>query len=201
MKRHIQYNWWKYATAIIASVVLWCAVFNSLAMPDENEKLHILFVGEGLEREKLEQAVSEMLPSVTEQSVRQVKVQQVRLHGREAFRILDGYTYQYDIIIISESYFQENMGLSILSRAMTEQVLAHFQEAEPMSELYEGAPAICGFVLPEQGSFDAFYPEEDVCYIFPSAESVNFDGLNGKGLPGDDCALRIMEYLLGIDQE
>ena len=86
MKRHIQYNWWKYATAIIASVVLWCAVFNSLAMPEENEKLHILFVGQGLEREKLEQAVSEMLPSVTEQSVRQVKVQQVRLHGREAFR-------------------------------------------------------------------------------------------------------------------
>ena len=93
------------------------------------------------------------------------------------------------------------MTSSILSRAMTEQVLAHFQEAEPMSELYEGAPAICGFVLPEQGSFDAFHPEEDVCYIFPSAESVNFDGLNGKGLPGDDCALRIMEYLLGIDQE
>lgn len=199
MKRHIQYSWWKYAAAILASVILWCSVFHGMTVPEGNQKLHILYVGEGLDCTGFKNSVAQVLPTVSEQEIQEIKVQQVQIYGMDAFKLLDSYTYQYDIIIISQSYFQENMGLSILSRAMTEQMLTYFREAEPMIELYEGKPAVCGFVMGKNAEqFYQYGTNSSICYIFPSSESVNFAGLNGKGTVADDCALRIMEYLLGI---
>lgn len=197
LKSHMQYNWWKYLLVILAAVILWCTVFRALAQPEDNEKLNVLFVGEGLDTEKMEQTITGMLPQLTDQSVRQVKVTQTRLEGREAYEILQMRTYEYDIVIISQSCLQENMGNALFSGAMTEKMQAHFAglqfHTEPQGEL-----TIPSGIVPEpDGGFGAFYSGQENCYLFASPQSVNFDGLNGLGQTGDDCALRIMEYLVG----
>lgn len=198
LKRHMQYNWWKYLLVILAAIILWCTVFRALAQPKDNEKLNVLFVGEGLDTKKLEQTVTGMLPQLTDQFVRQVKVTQTRLEGREAYEILQMRTYEYDIVIISQSCLQENMGNALFSGAMTEKMQAHFAgvqfHAEPQGERM--VPS--GIVLDPDSGFCAFYNGQETCYLFASPQSVNFDGLNGLGQAGDDCALRIMEYFVEL---
>lgn len=197
LKSHMQYNWWKYLLVILAAVILWCTVFHALAQPEDNEKLNVLFVGEGLDAEKMEQTITTMLPQLTDQSVRQVKITQTRLEGREAYEILQMRTYEYDIVIISQSYLQENMGNALFSKAMTEQMQAHFAGLQFYSETQGERMVPSGIVLESDSGFSAFYNGQETCYLFASPQSVNFNGLNGLGKAGDDCALRIMEYLVG----
>lgn len=202
LKSHMQYHWWKYLLVILTSVMVWCMVFNALAQPADNEKLKVLFVGEKLDTAGLEQAITALLPEVTEQAVRQVEVTQTVIEGQAAYQVLEMRTYEYDIVIISQSYLQENMGLSLFSGAMTAQMQQYFSGVPLYTELREQEQVPSGFLLEAgAGAFGTYYAGQEQCYLFPSPQSVNFDRLNGQGQAGDDCALRIMAYLMGCEEQ
>ncbi len=185
LEKHLQYNWWKYLLILLISTFVWCSVFTALAQPADNERLRILFVGDGLDCRALERDIDQLLPTLTEQYVLQIKVTQTMLQGQEAFRILEARTYEYDIIIISQSCMQENMG-ALFSGAETNVSCQYFK----------------GVILePGTGGFSSYYAGTEVCYLFPSPHCVNLDTRNGLGEPGDDCALKIMEYLTDGTQE
>ena len=194
-KSHLHYYWWTYALVAVISVLVWTTVFSAKLGPKDNERLHILYVGENLNRYQLEREVKEVLPALTDQEVRQVKVSQITISGMRAFQILDVRRYEYDIILISEEYLQENMGISLFRSAMTEQMLQILSVYNLYEEGDETEIVPCGVRL-DPTKWKKFCTAEEVCYLFISPESVNFGGLNGKGRTEDDCGLKVMEYIL-----
>lgn len=197
-KSHLHYHWWKYALVAVVSVLLWTTVFSAKLKPKDNERLHILYVGENLNRYQLEQKITEALPALTSQKLRQVKVSQITTSGMQAFQILDARRYEYDLILISEHYLQKNMGTALFRQAMTEQMQQILSPYRLYVEENETESVPCGVQM-EKERWKKFCAAEEVCYLFISPESVNFGGLNGKGRAEDDCALRAMQYILKGD--
>ncbi|NLJ41802.1 MAG: extracellular solute-binding protein [Clostridiales bacterium] len=67
LKNHIQYDWWKYIVAILATVLLWNLATTVLKprIPD-NKKIHIFFVGEFVDEEKSEYLSNSILEDFPE---------------------------------------------------------------------------------------------------------------------------------------
>lgn len=201
-KGHMQYHWWKYAAVLAVSVALWCGVFYNLAQPEDHERLHILFVGEGLDTAQMQSDIEKLLPKLTEQNMKQVKVTQSDLQGQSALQILQARFYEYDIVLISNRCMQQNMGGAVFYQAMKPALSGRFSDYEFYAEISDDSAALYGVQMKQgTGAFYQYWDKDEPCYCFPSPNSVNFDGLNGLGEKGNDCALRIMEYLLGAGQE
>lgn len=194
-KTHLHYYWWTYALVAAVSILVWTTAFSAKLSPEDNERLHILYVGENLNRYKLEQEVKEVLPALTNQKVQQVKVSQITVSGMQVYQVLDTRRYEYDIILISDGYLQENMGTALFRTAMTEAMQQMLSAYDLYAEGNGAGSAPCGVQL-DQVKWKNFCITEEECYLFISPESVNFGGLNGKGRAEDDCGLRVMEYIL-----
>lgn len=196
-KSHLQYHWWKYASVLIVSVILWCSVFNSLAKPAQNECLNILFVGDGLNAEHMKETVETKLLQLTEQNVKQIKVSQLSISGQDLLQVLQSRFYEYDLVIISQSYMQDNMGGALYYECMKSTLCERFADYDFYAEIGQDDAALYGVqLMTGRGAFWDFYNGSEICYCFPSPNSVNFAGLNGKGNQNDNCALVIMEYLI-----
>lgn len=202
-KAHLQYHWWKYLLVFIFSFSVWYTVFHSIAQPNPNEKLNVLFVGESLDAQGLETEIKQHLPDLTSQELQQVKVTQTYLQGDEMFQVLQTRFYEYDIVIISESCLQKNMGVLLEQRFMTQALCRYFSEYMLYVETSENGAAAYGFLMEQsRGLFANYYLGKEKCYCFPSPWSENFGGLNSRGEKADDCALVIMDLLLnGYVQE
>lgn len=196
-KSHLQYHWWKYVAVLIVSVILWCSVFNTLAKPAQNECLNILFVGEDINTEHMKETVEAKLVHLTDQDVKQIKVSQLSISGQDLLQVLQSRFYEYDLVIISQSHMQDNMGVTLYYESMKSTLSERFADFDFYAEIGQDYAAIYGVqLMADRGAFWDFYNGSETCYCFPSPNSVNFGGLNGKGNQNDDCALVIMEYLI-----
>ena len=198
MKRHFQYNWWKYLLILILPVIIWTSVFDILAQPKRSEQVRILFVGEGLDTQALQQDIADQIPSLTEQQILEVTVAAATPAGLSYTEFLTAQCFNYDILILSESYLHNNVGQGVFSR-LTDDLLAAFPEVPVYTETVEGVQLAFGFVLfsgTEQNPFSACYTRTDTCYLFISPESAHFETQNGNGIAEDDAALKAAQYLL-----
>ena len=198
MKAHLQYNWWKYLAVIIIPIVLWTSVFSSMAKPKDNERLSILFVGDGLDCRVLQENMVATIPQLTNQKIKSVKVAS-RVFDKDLYRkMLVSQCFDYDIIIISNSYYNEDVCKSVF-RPFSEILIEQFDTASFLLEKYGGNNLPMGIVLFDKASnnkFVEYYSGGEACYMFFSPYSVNFSGLNGFGEIADDVALRVAQYLL-----
>ena len=107
---HLQYSWWKYLLVILLPILLWCSVFDVLAKPKENERLHILFVGNDLDAVSLQQTLEEAIPTLTDQKIKEVKVVTELAAGEIYGQKMTTYSYEFDLIIVSQSFMRDNTG-------------------------------------------------------------------------------------------
>lgn len=200
MKRYLQYNWWKYLAIILLPIFLWCSVFDALAQPKKNETLHILYVGENLDTAALQQALRDALPEMTEQNIREVTVTQSVPNGISYFDFLTAQCISNDIILISQSYCQENTGQGAFAR-LPQALIDTFPDTAIYTETVEDMTLSYGLVLFDgisENRFSAFCSGEEPCYLFPCPNSVNFGTKNGRGEADDDAAIKAIEYLLEV---
>ena len=200
MKNHLQFHWGKYLAAIVIPIVLWSSVFSILKKPAPNEKLSILFVGEGLDTVSVQQEVERVLPELTDQKLQSISISQAAPGNMGYFEFMHPQIYRYDIIIITQSQCLENTG-QVLFRTIPQALQDAFSFLPFYTESTEAGDRPYGLVICDEqlnNRFSSFYEGSEICYLFFSPESENLAGKNGKGNPSDDCALQIARYLLEI---
>lgn len=199
MRRHLQYNWWKYLLVILLPVIIWLTVFEQMAKPANNERLHVLYVGESLDSQSLQRELTHQLPQMSKQVLQEITVTQVSPAGISYTEYLTARCFDYDLLILSPDWCPEGIGQAVFSRIPTA-LLASFPSSDVYTEAVEESDLPYAFVLPETSPFYSFSSDRGrPCLLFPSPESVNLDGKNGKGNLGDDAALQAMRYLLGVN--
>ena len=196
---HLQYSWWKYLMVILLPILLWCSVFDVLAKPKDNERLHILFVGDGLDAIALRQTLEEALPDLTQQEIKEVKVTTDYAAGEIYGQKLTTYSYEFDLIIVSQSFMRDNTGQFF--RRLPMDGLPGYEQGKLYTEKVEDGAytAPFGFVLWEPGvknNFGNFYSGNEICYLFFSTQSVNLYPLFGGSAEGDNAAVVALDFLM-----
>lgn len=198
MKNHLQLHWWKYFLALLIPVLLWTGVFSALARPKANERVHILYVGNHLDTLQLQTEITDLLPQLTKQPIKQVTVSAELPSEGQYYSFLEARCFDYDLIIMEESRMKETVGQDVFVRLM-EEMTAALPGAIPYREMTEDGELTYGYLLfdgSSPNSFSGHYSGTEKCYVFVSPESVNFHTLNEKGRIGDDAALKVLQYLL-----
>lgn len=198
MKRHLQYNWFKYLAVIILPILFWNSVFDVLAKPKQNEQLRILYVGDLLDAPSLQADVQDAIPQLTEQTIREVTVTQAVPNGMSYFDFLTAQCFHYDILILSQSWCRENTGQGAFVQ-LPQAILDAFPNTPVYTETVEQTPLAYGLTIYDgtvQNRFSMYYHGNKNCYLFFSPESVNLAAKNGKGIVEDDAALKVAQYLL-----
>ena len=198
MKRHLQYNWWKYLLVILLPVIIWSTVFEQMAKPASNARLRVLYVGNELDSSGFQQELTLQLSELSTQVLQEITVTQVSPVGISYTEYLTARCFDYDLLILSPDWCPEGIGQAVFSRIPTA-LLASFPSSDVYTEVVEESDLPYAFVLPETSPFYSFSSDKGrPCLLFPSPESVNLDGKNGKGDLGDDAALQAMRYLLEV---
>lgn len=197
MKRHLQYNWWKYIAILLLSVILWTTVFDILKTPRPEEQVNVLYIGQKLDTDALQQQLQQVLPTLTKQPLKKIAVDTELPANSQFSSVLGARLHSYDIILIEAPYMQDNIGQNIFVR-LTEPLIAQFPHAQTYTEMTEAGVLTYGFAIPGESRFCRYYTGGETCYLFVSPYSVNFNALNETGSPGNDSALKAAQYLLEI---
>lgn len=199
MRRHLQYNWWKYLLVVLLPIIIWLTVFEQMAKPANNARLHVLYVGEGLDSQSLQQELTHQLSQMSKQALQEITVTQVSPIGISYTEYLTARCFDYDLLILSPDWCPEGIGQAVFSR-IPAALFASFPSSDVYTEVVEESDLPYAFVLPETSPFYSFSSNKGKpCLLFPSPESVNLDGKNENGNLGDDAALQAMRYLLGVN--
>lgn len=198
MKRHLQYNWWKYLLAILLPLIIWSTVFEQMSKPANNARLRVLYVGDGLGPSGFQQELTLQLSELSTQVLQEIAVTQVSPVGISYTEYLTARCFDYDLLILSPNWCPEGIGQAVFSR-IPSALLDSFPSSDVYTEVVEKSDLPYAFVLPETSPFYSFSSDKGrPCLLFPSPESVNLDKKNGKGDLGDDAALQAMRYLLEV---
>lgn len=197
MKRHLQYNWWKYIAIFLLSVIVWTSVFDAMQAPRPDEQVNVLYIGQSLDAAALQQQLQQVLPTLTEQPLKKIAVETELPADSQFSSVLSARLHSYDVILIEAPYMQDKIGQNIFVR-LTEPLIAHFPHARTYTEMTEAGLLTYGFTVPRESHFSRYYTGSEPCYLFVSPYSVNFDTLNEAGSPGNDGALKAAQYLLEI---
>lgn len=198
MKRHLQYNWWKYLLAILLPLIIWSTVFEQMSKPASNARLRVLYVGDGLDSSEFQQELTLQLSELSTQVLQEITVTQVSPIGISYTEYLTARCFDYDLLILSPDWCPEGIGQAVFSRILPA-LLDSFPSSDVYTEVVEKSDLPYAFVLPETSPFYSFSSDRGrPCLLFPSPESVNLDKKNGNGDLGDDAALQAMRYLLEV---
>lgn len=198
MRRHLQYNWWKYLLVVLLPIIIWLTVFEQMAKPASNARLRVLYVGDGLDPSGFQQELTLQLSELSTQVLQEIAVTQVSPVGISYTEYLTARCFDYDLLILSPDWCPEGIGQAVFSR-IPPALLDSFPSSDVYTEVVEKSDLPYAFVLPETSPFYSFSSDRGrPCLLFPSPESVNLDKKNGKGDLGDDAALQAMQYLLEV---
>lgn len=198
MRRHLQYNWWKYLLVVLLPVIIWLTVFAQMEKPASNARLRVLYVGDGLDPSGFQQELTLQLSELSTQVLQEIAVTQVSPVGISYTEYLTARCFDYDLLILSPDWCPEGIGQAVFSR-IPPALLDSFPSSDVYTEVVEKSDLPYAFVLPETSPFYSFSSDKGrPCLLFPSPESVNLDGKNEKGNLGDNAALQAMRYLLEV---
>lgn len=191
---YLHYHWWKYVLLIVLSVAVWTAVFDTLAEPAPNEKVGIVFFGEGLDVSALHADLSNAIGSLTEQKIARIDVTETFADYRHLGQILMARTYDCDLLILPAELVDRlsAYGFFMPLTETPKDIAVYTQEKDGETVAY----GLEIYKPGKQNRFSSFCSGEQTYYVFLSKESVNLAGLNGNGVQTDDAALRILEYFM-----
>lgn len=191
---HLQYAWWKYMAVLLIPLVLWCSVFSVLKKPNTNERLHILFLGAGLDTAAMEQELKNYLQDQTTQELKTVQIAVAEYADESYANQLMAATYAYDIIIISQKQMKNAVGQGYFfvlpEQLRTDSLYEETVDGEKMSF---GAVIFDGV---QKNTFGKYYSGTEYCYAFISPQTVNLYPLNAGSREGDNAAVIAWQWLM-----
>lgn len=191
---HLHYNWWKYVLLTVVSVLIWTSVFDTLAKPAKNEKVGIVFFGEGLDTAALHADLTAAMGDLTEQKISYVDISQTFADNAHLGQLLMARINDCDLLILP-AQLVDNLSAYGFFTPIPE----NLQDLPTYSQEKDGKTVAYGLEIYKPGSqtrFASFCSGEETYYVFLSKESVNLAGLNGNGNQTDNAALQVLKYLL-----
>lgn len=190
---HLQYDWWKYVAVLLIPLILWCSVFSIMKKPKANERLHILFLGTGLNCQAMEQELTVYLQENTAQKLKSVQVTMAEFSEENYANQLMAATYSYDIIIISDNQMKDTVGQDYFF-VLPESLQG--AEVELYKETANNRVLPFGAVLSDENSSGKYYSGTQKCYAFISPQTENLYPVNTKSDEGDDATVIVWQWLM-----
>lgn len=194
LSTHLHYHWWKYVILTALSILVWTAVFDTLAKPAPNEKVGIVFFGYDLDVPALHADLSAAIDDLTEQEITYVDVSQTFADYEHLGQILMTRTFEYDLLVLPAELVDMLAAYGFFMPLPDD-----WNSIPTYTQEKDGKTVAYGLEIYSPGSqnrFSAFCSGEQTYYVFLSKESVNLAGLNGKGTQTDDAAVQMLTYLL-----
>jgi hypothetical protein len=141
-----------------------------------------------LDAAALQQKLSAALPTLTDQPLREIRVKNEQ-HCDST--MLTARCFEYDLILIEKSCFQEKFAQRVF-RELSPELITLFSAVPLYQETVESNEKNYGFLLEPDGKtvFSSCYNGNDTCYLFFSPESVNCNP------DGNNAALKAAYYLM-----
>ena len=161
--------------------------------PKANERLHILFLGTGLNCQAMEQELTAYLQENTAQKLKSVQVTMAEFSEENYANQLMAATYSYDIIIISDNQMKDTVGQDyffVLSENLQGVEMELYKETANNKVLPFGA------VLSDESSFGKYYSGTQKCYAFISPQTENLYPVNTKSGEGNNATVIAWQWLM-----
>jgi hypothetical protein len=187
-------NIWKYVLVAAAVILMWSAVFESLRIIKDDERLAITIYNIDCDIEALREDILQQLPSLTEQELQAVYVETYDHYHQQTYadNILTAQIAQTDLVIIPE-HLLDQIEVPFHFPALPESLITE--------NTYQVDGVSYGILISGEGMKNRFtqYCQTDVtCYLLISSTTVNLGGVNGRGEVSDDVALQVLRYLMEV---
>lgn len=197
---YLSYNWWAYVAIVLVVVILWLSVFTVLAKPSPNEKLHISFVGTDFYNDSLETQLKKVVPTLSSQEIKSLYVESV--YSDNTYILSQIVTTRCigdtDFLIYTRDLITDEMGRSLFAPLSIEDTRRLFGDVEVL-EFENKVYGILVFDGNNSNNFSKYYNGEEKCYLSFTPVSENIAGLNNKGNQSDDIALKVVQWLLEVN--
>lgn len=196
MPGHLQYDWWKYIAALLIPLVLWGSVFSIVAKPKANERLNVLFLGEGLHAETLQEDLTARIKDCTQQNIKSVQVSVAKFEKDNFSQQLIAATYSYDIIIIGQSQMTETIGQDYF-QVLPEEFRSEWDSV--YEEKIQDQQLTFGVVMWDDNvnnTFGKYYDGLERCFAFISPQTHNLYPFSKQSKQGDDAAVVALRWLM-----
>lgn len=188
-------NLWKYMLAAVAVIFIWSAVFESMTIIKDDERLAITIYNIDCDTEKLHKDLLQQVPELTEQELKAVYVEAYDHYHKQTYadNILSAQIAQADLVIMPESLLKEI------------DVAYHFPslpEALITENTYQVEGISYGILIGGEGienRFTDYCKTDEPYYLLISSTTVNLGGVNNRGEPGDDAALQVLRYMMEVN--
>lgn len=178
-------NIWKYILVVVVSVFVWSAVFTSLGQIKDNQRLTISVYNLDLDTQALRNEIAAKLPELTQQEILELYVDDMEHVPNQTYAtdLLSMQLVQTDLILMPESLLKD-LDVSVY-----------------FPELPESLQSDTDYLLvgKHYGVLVSRYSQQEPVYLLLAGNSVNLGGILGEGVPEDDAALVVLQYLVKED--
>ena len=190
---YFQYNWIKYLLIIIVPLVFWLIVYSDIDQVKYDESVKILYIGDYLDEEQLQNDISSNISSITTQKLEYVSVMTYSGAEEVVYDYLRNKIYSVDIVIISEEFMDKEL-ISQIFTPLTNNLKQEFKNADFVSveEYFYGINAL------EESPIYKCYSKNEKVSVFLSQHSLNIAKAYGYGKVENDAAIKIAKYIAGV---
>ncbi len=200
LSAYLQYTWVSYAAVLLAAIVLWSIVFQSLAKPKADEKVVIAFFTDNWNSDPFVAYLDRNRESITAQELKTITSKNHEIDDFMLTTYIEMRLSDSDILIMPESLFsagENQLSVAEVFRPIDKGLLQDLL-GEDVS-LFEANGSVYGVYLNGEGSENLFvqYFDGEGRYIACfSHHSVNLHGLYGQGDAQNGAAVDTLAYIL-----
>ena len=190
---YIQYSWIKYFLIIIVPLVFWLIVYSDIDQVQYDESVRILYIGDYLDEEALQDKILSNISDITNQELKYVSVMTYSSQEEVVYEYLRNKIYSVDIVMISEDFLNEEL-ISQIFVPLTSKLKQDFKDCNYVNikdNMY-------GVKISKESEFYEYYSKDEHVSIFLSQYSLNLGNSYGYGKVENDSAISIAKYLTGV---
>lgn len=190
---YFQYNWIKYLIIIILPLVLWLIVYSDIDQVKYDESVRILYIGDDLDKEMLQEKISSNINSITSQELKYVSVMTYSADKEVVYEYLRNKVYSVDIVIIENEYLDKEV-ISQIFAPLTNKLKDDFKNAD----LVDVGENSYGLKISKDSDFYDCYSKTEEVSVYLSPHSLNIGKAYGYGKIENDSAIKIAKYISGV---
>jgi hypothetical protein len=189
---YFQYNWIKYLFIIIVPLIFWIIIYSDIDQVQADECVKILYIGDSLEDEKLQEDIFSNIDNITNQELKYVSIMSYSAEKELTYEYIRNRIYNVDIIIVSKEFYDEEL-LSQIFSPLTTMLKDEFNN----SNFINIKDVSYGLKVSTNSTFNNYYSKNEEVYMFFSPYSLNIGKAYGYGKVENTSAIFIAKYILG----
>jgi hypothetical protein len=182
----------KYLLIILVPLFFWLIIYSDIDQVKYDESVKILFIGDSLDEEKLQEDIFSNIDQITNQELKYVSIIEYSADKDLTYEYLRNRVYNVDIVIVSNDFYDEEL-LSQIFTPLTTKLKEDFKDAN----LINIKDMSYGLKVPTNSNFHKYYSKNEEVSMFLSPHSLNIGKAYGYGKVENTSAISIVKYILG----